>query len=728
MSGSAQDLFQLLPAILRIRDAAQAQVSPGWLAPQARDDYELLQTLVDAGTPLTPLQAEQYAALRRAAAAGPLASLLAVLAEQFAVLQEDVDQLYDDQFIETCADWVAPYIGDLIGYRPLHGGVPGVASPRAEVAHTIGYRRRKGTVIVLEQLARDVTGWRAAAVEYFQRLVMTQSMLHPRPQCLGAPDLRRWEPLERLGTAFDSVMHTADMRRIGTGRGRHNLRNVGLFLWRLDAHPSTGSPAVPVDARRWRFHPLGIDQPLVTRPRTLAAFDHLATPLDVPIPLSRRGLAAHLGDHYLPDDGSPGSLRLYDDSGGDFQPIPAARIRVCNLDDDAGGWAHLPADDHYVVDPQLGRIASPPGLAPGTRVRVDFCTAFGADMGGGEYDRAASVEDAAPPPHLVRVPQEQPTIAAALALLGADGGVVEITDSGRYEESLAIAAPAGKRIELRAADGCRPTLVLAAPLALAGGADAEIRLSGLLVANAPLHVAATPGNRLARLSLVHCTLVPGLALHADSTPTSPDAASLVVEIDGLAVVLERTISGALRLDPDATLQATDSIIDATSAAGVACAAPDGASAGAAIRWVGCTVIGKVHARSFTLVSNSLLLARLGAADTWPAPVIAQRRQQGCVRFSVLPDSARTPRRYRCLPESAASPALAAPRFTTLRYGFAGYAQLDAASGADLLQGADNETQPGVFNFVFHAQREANLRLRLDEYLRVGLEAGILHAS
>ena len=39
-------------------------------------------------------------------------------------LAESLEQLYDDQFIETCAEWVAPYIGDLIGYRTLHGVVP----------------------------------------------------------------------------------------------------------------------------------------------------------------------------------------------------------------------------------------------------------------------------------------------------------------------------------------------------------------------------------------------------------------------------------------------------------------------------------------------------------------------------------------------------------------------------------------------------------------------------
>ena len=106
------------------------------------------------------------------------------------VLAESLEQVYDDQFIETCAPWVAPYIGDLIGYRTLHGVVPQVASPRAEVANTIRYRRRKGTVSVLEQLARDVTGWPARAVEFFELLATTQYMNHVRPHAAATADLR----------------------------------------------------------------------------------------------------------------------------------------------------------------------------------------------------------------------------------------------------------------------------------------------------------------------------------------------------------------------------------------------------------------------------------------------------------------------------------------------------------------------------------------------------------
>ena len=136
-----------------------------------------------------------------------------MLTEQVNVLAESLEQAYDDQFIETCAPWVAPYIGDLIGYRTLHGVVPQVASPRAEVANTIRYRRRKGTVTVLEQLAHDVTGWPARAVEFFELLATTQYVNHVRGHAAATADLRDAGRLELAGgfqgRPFDGFAHTA---------------------------------------------------------------------------------------------------------------------------------------------------------------------------------------------------------------------------------------------------------------------------------------------------------------------------------------------------------------------------------------------------------------------------------------------------------------------------------------------------------------------------------------
>ena len=85
--------------------------------------------------------------VRDAEQGGVLRELIDVVTDQVNVLAESLEQLYDDEFIETCAAWAAPYIGDLIGYRTLHGVLPDIASPRAEVANTIRYRRRKGTVL-----------------------------------------------------------------------------------------------------------------------------------------------------------------------------------------------------------------------------------------------------------------------------------------------------------------------------------------------------------------------------------------------------------------------------------------------------------------------------------------------------------------------------------------------------------------------------------------------------
>ena len=45
---------------------------------------------------------------------------------------------------------------------------------RLDVAKTIYYRRRKGTVALLEELAADITGWEVRVVEFFRRLARTR--------------------------------------------------------------------------------------------------------------------------------------------------------------------------------------------------------------------------------------------------------------------------------------------------------------------------------------------------------------------------------------------------------------------------------------------------------------------------------------------------------------------------------------------------------------------------
>ena len=81
MNGSPDRLYELIPVLHRIRDAERGY---------------------------------------------PLRALLRVIGEQANVIEDDIARLYENWFIETCDDWVVPYIADLIGYRPVSdAGNPG---------------------------------------------------------------------------------------------------------------------------------------------------------------------------------------------------------------------------------------------------------------------------------------------------------------------------------------------------------------------------------------------------------------------------------------------------------------------------------------------------------------------------------------------------------------------------------------------------------------------------
>ena len=114
----------------------------------------------------------------------PLDALLGIVSTEAGHLQHDIAGLWDDFFIETAREWVIPYIADLVGSRPLHR-VTG--SWRADVAGTISYRRRKGTLAMLEELAAAVTGWGARVVPFFEELEWAQHLDHLRRHLARAP-------------------------------------------------------------------------------------------------------------------------------------------------------------------------------------------------------------------------------------------------------------------------------------------------------------------------------------------------------------------------------------------------------------------------------------------------------------------------------------------------------------------------------------------------------------
>jgi hypothetical protein len=709
MSFDLDSLYKLLPAIYRILDIEQSESrSPAQAQDTGEESFRL-----------------------------PLRALLEVIAQQIGILDENLAQLYDDQFIETCAEWVIPYIGDLIGYQTPRR-TPSL-SQRSEVGNTIAYRSRKGTAVLMEQLVQDVTGWSTHIVEYFQLLAATQHVNQPRLNN-SLVNLGEAENLEWLGTPFETQVHTADIRNMAFGRPSYNLLGIGIFLWRLTAYPLTGAPAARAfsnDPRRYLFSPLGNNMQLFSLPQRDEEPRQLSGLQAVAIPISRSMLQRFPDDYY----GAGKSLLLTLIENHRHISIPLHRITFSDLSDSrdsdsnlmrgADGnptWQNMP-EDRIAIDPILGRIAFPGNEDPPAegQVYTSFHYGFSADLGGGEYQRATTFTQGLQT--IERVSERHSkTIQEALNALKthrahAQGGVVEITDGGSYIGSPEIRATGNQRIELRAANFNRPMLALQASkgipeLLVQGEECAEVILNGLLISNGPLRVT----GKLGKLTLRHCTLVPGLSLSVEDEPEHPRHASLIIESPYTQVEIDHCIVGGLRVQPTAQVRIINSIVDATRKDGIAYASQGtlgdhNTLAGGALYIENSTIIGRVHADSLELASNTIFLA--GTGEKGESPVHIERRQQGLVRYSYVPPGSRTPRHHRCQPESLSISESEdiEPTFTSLRYGNPGYCQLLLRTSAKIRQGADDEAEMGAFHDLLQPQREVNLRARLKEYLR-----------
>jgi hypothetical protein len=704
--------------------------------------------------------------LRDADQGSPLRALLRVIAEQASVVERDIAGLYENWFIETCQDWVVPYIGALVGYTPVSTLTQSATTartlarerimvPRREVANTIRFRRRKGTLAVLKDLAEAVSGWPARAVEFYRLLASTQNIDYLHMNRGRTAELRDGDALDLIGTAFDEMARNVDVRRVTSARtrGAANIPEVGVFIWRLRAYTVTQAPAYCYEEEApncFLFSALGNDTQLFVDPEAAGADPAL------PLPITRRAFETRETDEAtgattsgVPFYYGPGqSLMIWTGPSTQLVAVAASRIVPADLSD----WSYRPIGDQVAVDPVLGRIVFPPSQARRRAVWVTYAYGFSADIGGGEYARALS-QPLDPTMYRVGPAPLYARIGDALARWKQDApanAVIEIVDSNVYVEPIAIELAKGQTLQLRAADRKRPVIRLLdwqtnAPddLSVTGAAESWFVLDGLIVIGRGVQVA---GN-LSGMTIRHCTLVPGWGLDCDCGPRRPNEPSLEVVGAPLCITIEHSILGAIEVERDEVkedplrLRISDSIVDAINPERVALGAFGKLCAYATLSVRRSTIFGQIQAHMIELAEGSILFG----------VTLACRRQQGCVRFCYVVPGSRTPRRYECQPDlveqavsdlfakgdvtAAEQDALQAaerlrvePQFDSTRYGTPTYCRLAATCATEITSGADDQSEMGVFHDLYQPQRAANLRQRLDEYTPAGTDAGIIYAS
>lgn len=797
----------------------------------------------------------------------PLKALLEVIGEQVGLVHDDVDKLYENWFIETCDDWVVPYIADLIGFRKVYNpGEPpdALASgntalnsflfPRREVANTVGLRRRKGTLAVLEELADQVAGWRGRAVQFDGQVFTTPNLnylhcgygrtldLRDDPATLtkrGPPTVpeqhcRGSAQIADHNTPFNTIHHTVDLRSPQTrpGVGWYHPFNVGLFVWRRNSYPMTRSQPQCIEGqhgdrtgRYFAFNPLGMDVPLQVKPEHEVDPCQIAQPINLPIRLTR-ALLNDNGRASTDFYGLGKSVVILDDG----VPVPAENVVPADLSDidKCIRCADSCTGEQVWLDPESGRFLFAKNRHP-CDIRASWHYGFAADLGGGEYDRnvpfrsdydvkriAPNTADCSPFDLTAQLkknlsddcrtcPPADPT-TTQLAVSDDIGFELTGSDTWRLDNLDELRICAGKTLELRAANRTRPVvevdgtthdcepalkivmevgsrLILDGLLLFGGAVDIVYSesdagsgdpcpppppASGECPAPCDCNDRATLQREPPRIDIRHCTLFPGGRPSDACGQCANSTTSLRLRMDAGRVTIGQSIVGSVdvpRSDCDSCLPAHgqqqetncpvrqvelcihDSIVDG-------CRRPP---------TIGAGCCGTAHANLVvrrTTIFGSVRAERIREAvdSIFYGLVQVPRIQEGYMRFCWVARSeldlkfargcspevfqSRTPRRFKCQPDSAGTTSTKScggtthdnagssicPKFISTEYGYPGYGQLSLDCPTEVSGGAESESEMGAFHDLFVPQRHARLRQQLADFTPANMRSAIIVAD
>jgi hypothetical protein len=308
----------------------------------------------------------------------------------------------------------------------------------------------------------------------------------------------------------------------------------------------------------------------------------------------------------------------------------------------------------------------------------------------------------------------------------------------------------GRSLCIRAADGHRPIIRLAQPLrfrpatvvaanpADQDAVDAVVR--NLTVRFEGIYLAADEGGgfaaddalimraAVARLEILDCTLDPGghrgrreedrAALRAGLDLTDDYGFADAAEEDAFQptpdVLVQRSITGGLRLDEGYALLLEDSIVDGGGEPGIEPAGGRFALTGASDPVNGWSAPVTLH--NVTFFGRVRATRARGHGGIFSRRLEVLEHQTGCLKYSWFRgEGDRLPPNHACL--DAAEARLV---FTSTWFADPGYGQISRASDQRILTRGPGDDAMGATNFLLEAHSWTNLNIRLREFMPVGV--------
>ncbi len=284
----------------------------------------------------------------------PLRALTGVLEKGYDTLNDDIEQLYDNWFIELCSERFIPQISSLVGIDDLDKEYL-LKPERRYVANYLAYKRRMGLELTLNNALYDSTEFKFITRYAYDDMTSTWTTEDITHKMLTYS-------VDDANIPFSAASMTADFKSSNTRllphgalqskNGRMNLDAVTMYAWRACSLPVTKAELTAIKNRASCYHinPFELDFKLSNNRQQLTEINEEYIELQ---PVTRIDYYRCVDVNDNEKSRKPVSFYCFNETLQRYDYLPYSKICLADL----SGWQNVDCPDSLIAfDPDNGRV------------------------------------------------------------------------------------------------------------------------------------------------------------------------------------------------------------------------------------------------------------------------------------------------------------------------------------------------------------------------------------